>query len=88
MGRDGIGNASHIGIKTGRTQEQMLQAGLKRIAAKYPDRKTERAAAQRAFRNKVGFGSGAIHSSKTRGCIASSRFANRTISGGWNRVGL
>ena len=85
---DGIGNASHIGIKTGRTQEQMLQAGLKRIAAKYPDRKTERAAAQRAFRKKVGFGSGAIHSSKTRGCVAASRFANRTISGGWNRVGL
>ncbi len=48
---DGIGNASHIGIRTGR-------------------------------------GDGAIHSSQTRGCVAESVFRDKTIRGGWNRVGL
>ncbi len=48
---DGLGNASHIGIATGR-------------------------------------GEGAIHSSASRGCVAESRFRNKTISGGWNMVGL
>lgn len=49
---DGIGNASHIGMKTGR-------------------------------------GDGAIHSSSSRGCVATSTFKDRTVSnGGWNRVGL
>ena len=49
---DGIGNASHIGIKTGR-------------------------------------GDGAIHSSKSRGGVATSVFKDKTIkNGGWNRVGL
>lgn len=50
--RDGIGDATHIGIVTGR-------------------------------------GEGAIHSSSSRGCVAESKFQNRTIpNGGWNRVGL
>ena len=49
--KDGLGNASHIGIATGR-------------------------------------GEGAIHSSSSRGCVAESRFRGKTISGGWNRVGL
>ena len=49
--KDGIGNASHMGIKTGR-------------------------------------GDGAIHSSKSRGCVATSVFRDRTINGGWNRIGL
>ena len=48
---DHIGNASHIGIKTGR-------------------------------------GEGAIHSSSSRGCVCESKFKDKTISGGWNRVGL
>ena len=48
---DGLGNASHIGIVTGR-------------------------------------GEGAIHSSSSRGCVAESKFRNKSISGGWNRVGL
>lgn len=48
---DGLGNASHIGIVTGK-------------------------------------GEGAIHSSASRGCVAESKFQNRTISGGWNMVGL
>lgn len=49
---DGLGNASHIGIKTGRND-------------------------------------GAIHSSETRGCVATSKFQDKTIpNGGWNRIGL
>lgn len=49
---DGIGDATHIGIKTGR-------------------------------------GEGAIHSSYSRGCVAESKFKDKTIpDGGWNRVGL
>ena len=48
---DGIGNASHIGIKTGR-------------------------------------GEGAIHSSSSRGCVCASAFKDKSIKGGWNRVGL
>ena len=49
---DGIGDLTHIGIKTGR-------------------------------------GEGAIHSSSSRGCVAVSKFKDKTIpNGGWNRVGL
>ena len=33
-------------------------------------------------------GEGAIHSSASRGCVAESKFRNKTINGGWNRVGL
>lgn len=34
-------------------------------------------------------GQGAIHSSASRGCVAESKFAGKTIpNGGWNRVGL
>ena len=49
--KDGLGNAGHMGIVTGR-------------------------------------GEGAIHSSASRGCVAESKFRNKSISGGWNRVGL
>ncbi len=48
---DGIGNASHIGIYTGRND-------------------------------------GAIHSSSSRGQVCYSKFAGKSIKGGWNRVGL
>ncbi len=49
---DSIGNASHVGVKTGE-------------------------------------GLGAIHSSASRGCVAESKFEDKTIrNGGWNRVGL
>ena len=48
---DGLGNASHIGLVTGK-------------------------------------GKGAIHSSYTNGCVCESPFKNKTINGGWNRVGL
>ena len=50
--KDELGNASHIGLYTGR-------------------------------------GQGAIHSSSSRGCVAESTFAGKTIrTGGWNTVGL
>lgn len=48
---DGLGNASHIGLVTGK-------------------------------------GEGAIHSSKSKGGVCESKFKNKTINGGWNRVGL
>lgn len=48
---DGLGNASHIGIVTGK-------------------------------------GEGAIHSSASRGCVAESKFKQKSINGGWNMVGL
>ena len=37
----------------------------------------------------TGRGDGAIHSSSSRGCVATSKFRGKTIpNGGWNRVGL
>ena len=33
-------------------------------------------------------GEGAIHSSASHGCVAESKFREKTINGGWNRVGL
>lgn len=36
----------------------------------------------------TGTGDGAIHSSQSRGCVATSKFAGKTINGGWNMVGL
>lgn len=37
----------------------------------------------------TGQGEGAIHSSYSRGCVAESKFQNKTIqNGGWNKVGL
>ena len=79
---DGIGNASHIGIYTGETAEEMLQdCRTYHELEEDPD-------AQKAFVKEVSHGNGAIHSSKSRGCVATSKFSGKTISGGWNRVGL
>lgn len=36
----------------------------------------------------TGTGMGAINSSSTRGCVCESNFKGKSISGGWNRVGL
>ena len=36
----------------------------------------------------TGTGEGAIHSSESRGGVCESKFKNKTINGGWNRVGL
>lgn len=33
-------------------------------------------------------GKGAVHSSQSRGCVAESAFAGKSIPGGWNMVGL
>ena len=71
--QDGIGNASHIGIYTGMTGAEMAA-----LAAAEGNRNAA----------KFNFGDGAIHSSGSRGAVATSRFAGRTIRGGWNRVGL
>jgi len=49
---DGVGDATHMGIVTGRND-------------------------------------GAIHSSSSRGCVATSKFKGKTVpNGGWNRIGL
>lgn len=37
---------------------------------------------------KYNFGDGAIHSSHSKGGVCTSRFAGKSIKGGWNRVGL
>lgn len=70
---DGLGNAKHIGIKTGRSGADMI-------------RRAKEAGAQNA--DKWNYGDGAIHSSSTREHVATSKFADKSISGGWNMVGL
>ena len=76
---DGIGNASHIGVKTGRTAEEMMGKVLSGM---------EGAENRKAFREKCSHGDGAIHSSASRGCVCTSTFKDKTINGGWNRIGL
>lgn len=86
---DGIGNASHIGIKTGRKQNEMLQAGLNKIATDCGDDKDKCAELQRTFTKIAANGSGAIHSSSSKAHVVTSNFADKTIkNGGWNRIGL
>lgn len=65
---DGIGNASHIGIYTGLTGQEMIEMG--------------------SASSKWNFGDGAIHSSSTHGHVCTSKFAGKSINGGWNRIGL
>ena len=71
---DGIGNASHIGIYTGKTAIQMIShaVGVGNTIADAT----------------VDFGNGAIHSSSSRGRVVTSNFSGKSIKGGWNRVGL
>lgn len=71
--QDGIGNASHIGIYTGMTGKQMADLA-------------EQAGNEKAA--DYDFGNGAINSSSTRKAVATSKFSGKSISGGWNRVGL
>lgn len=70
---DGLGNASHIGIYTGMTGQEMVDiavaAGNKKAVNYY-------------------YGNGAIHSSAKREHVATSDFKNKSINGGWNLVGL
>jgi len=70
---DGIGNVSHIGLYTAMTGYEMV-----RIA--------ENAGVIDAAR--YNYGNGAINSSSSRGAVATSKFAGKSINGGWNRVGL
>ena len=76
---DGIGNASHIGVVTHRTASEMMSS-----CALRSNRNDEIT----TLKTKVAFGDGAIHSSSSRGCVATSKFADKTINGGWNRIGL
>ena len=70
---DKIGNASHIGVYTGRTGLQMAEHG-------------ESMGASNA--RKYVYGDGAIHSSSSKGHVVTSTFKGKSINGGWNRVGL
>lgn len=71
---DGLGNASHIGMKTGRSGANMI-ARAREAGAYEPE--------------KYNFGDGAIHSSSSRKHVATSNFEDKTIKGGgWNAVGL
>lgn len=70
---DGIGNASHIGLKTGMSGNEMLK-----LAVEAGDTNAR----------KYNHGDGAIHSSQSRGAVCTSKFKDKTIRGGWNRVGL
>ena len=70
---DGIGNASHIGIYTGLTGRKMVEMAT---------------ATGNQAAASCDYGDGAIHSSMSRGCVATSKFAGKSINGGWNRVGL
>lgn len=70
---DGIGNASHIGIYTALTGNEMVQ-----IAKEAGD----------AIAGGYNYGDGAINSSSSRGAVCTSKFAGKSINGGWNRIGL
>jgi len=78
---DGKGNATHIGVKTGRTQEDMQKMILAQAGTHSPAQLAD-------FTARTGFGDGAIHSSSSRGCVCTSAFHDKSINGGWNRVGL
>ncbi len=70
---DGIGDITHMGIFTGMTGEEMVQIALD---------------AGVSHADKYNYGDGAINSSSSRGGVCTSKFAGKSISGGWNRVGL
>lgn len=70
---DGKGNASHIGIYTALTGQEMVD-----IAVSAGDKKAV----------NYNYGDGAIHSSSSRGAVCTSKFAGKSISGGWNTIGL
>ena len=71
--KDGIGNASHIGIYTGMTGAQMVLNAA--------DNGNSNGGA-------YNHGDGAIHSSASKGSVCTSNFKGKTINGGWNKVGL
>ena len=71
---DGVGNASHIGIYTGMTGDEMCKLAGEMF--QIPDALN------------YDFGDGALNSSNTHGCVCTSKFSGKAISGGWNRIGL
>ena len=71
--KDGIGNANHIGLKTGMTGEQMVDIAV---------------AAGNTKAVNYNFGDGAIHSSSKKEHVSTSKFKDKSIDGGWNLVGL
>lgn len=70
---DGIGDITHMGIFTGMTGKEMVQIALD---------------AGVSHADKYNYGDGAINSSSSRGGVCTSKFAGKSISGGWNRIGL
>lgn len=70
---DGIGNASHIGLFMGMKGADVV-ALAREAGVKDPE--------------KYNKGDGAINSSMTHGAVCTSKFYGKSISGGWNRVGL
>lgn len=70
---DGIGDITHMGIYTGMTGKEMVQIALD---------------AGISHADKYNYGDGAINSSSSRGGVCTSKFSGKSISGGWNRVGL
>lgn len=75
---DKLGNASHIGIYTGETAEEMLSVVLK----------DKDSSERQKIIDKCSHGNGALHSSSSRGCVCTSKFAGKSINGGWNYIGL
>lgn len=70
---DELGNASHIGIYTAMSGQEMVEIAVASGNGKAAD---------------YNFGNGAIHSSSSREHVATSKFAGKSISGGWNMIGL
>ena len=71
---DGLGNASHIGLYTAMSENEMAELAKK--------------AGCPTFTNDALHGGGAINSSSTRKMVSTSKFAGKSINGGWNVVGL
>lgn len=72
---DGLGNAKHIGLYTGLSGQEMVQLAID-------------AGVNASKAKAANFGNGAINSSSTRKQVATSKFEGKSISGGWNTIGL
>ena len=70
---DGIGDITHMGVYTDMTGKEMVEIAIEEGVS---------------HADKYNYGDGAIHSSSSRGGVCTSKFAGKSINGGWNRVGL
>ena len=70
---DGIGDITHMGVYTAMTGKEMVEIALEEGVS---------------HADKYNYGDGAIHSSSSRGGVCTSKFAGKSINGGWNRIGL